>query len=110
MLRILIVDDERNVLKALDEILRDEGYEVRTASSGPEALKLAADFRPHLLLTDLRLPGMNGLELIAAVRQLAPAPTALLMSASERPRRCDVQFVEKPIDLDRLLATLAAAA
>jgi DNA-binding NtrC family response regulator len=68
--RVLVVDDEANARTALAELLRAEDYVVETAGDGVEALGKLADFDPDVVLTDLRMPGMNGLDLLARMREL----------------------------------------
>src|SRR5262245_4842032 len=75
--RILVVDDEANARTALAELLRDEGYQVETAADGFKALPKLEEFAPDLLLTDLRMPGMDGLELMGRARQLDPERAAV---------------------------------
>ena len=72
MERILIVDDEKNYLLVLDALLSEAGYQVATADSGARALALLEDEEPDLMLTDMRMPRMTGLELMAQVTQLHP--------------------------------------
>jgi PAS domain S-box-containing protein len=67
-LRALLIDDHAALLAAMAELLQQEGFKVRTASSGQEALKLASDFRPQLILCDLKLPDMGGQEVIRRLR------------------------------------------
>ena len=67
--RILIVDDEANARSALAELMREEGYSVETAADGFKALPKLEEFGPDLLLTDLRMPGMDGLELMRKARE-----------------------------------------
>jgi DNA-binding NtrC family response regulator len=62
--RILIVDDERSILLLLKRILDEEGYTVKTASNGDEALRVSRNFKPHLIITDLKMPVMDGMTLI----------------------------------------------
>ena len=62
--RILIVDDETSVLLLLGRIIEDEGYAVQSASDGNKALKAAEQFKPHLIITDLNMPLMDGMKLI----------------------------------------------
>jgi CheY-like chemotaxis protein len=71
--RILIVDDEANARAALSEILREEGYTTETAADGFKALGKLADFNPDVVLTDLKMPGLDGIGLMHKVRELAPA-------------------------------------
>jgi DNA-binding NtrC family response regulator len=62
--RILIVDDEKSVLLLLRRIIEDEGYSVKSASDGKEALSAAAKYKPHMIITDLKMPVMDGMELV----------------------------------------------
>ena len=78
---ILVVDDEESNLKVLERLLGREGYEVRTARTGPDALDLARANTPELLLTDLKMPGMDGLELLKAVRTVSPTTEVIMMTA-----------------------------
>src|SRR5262252_7310786 len=68
--RILIVDDEANARGALAELLREEGYSVETAADGFKALPKLEEFAPDLLLTDLKMPGMDGIALMSKARQM----------------------------------------
>ena len=108
---ILIVDDNVQNLKLARVILAIEGYDVRTAADAEEALALLRTFRPHVILMDLQLPGMDGLEL---TRQLKAdratrgiriiALTAYAMKGDEEKAfaaGCD-GYVSKPIDTERL--------
>ncbi len=78
---ILVVDDEESNLKVLERLLGREGYEVRTARTGPDALEAARAATPELLLTDLKMPGMDGLELLKAMRTVSPTTEVILMTA-----------------------------
>jgi len=66
--KILIADDEPNIVTALEFLLQRQGYEVRVARNGEEALKLVEDERPDLVLLDVMMPGRNGFEVCQAVR------------------------------------------
>jgi CheY-like chemotaxis protein len=66
--RVLVVEDHPDLAAVTAELLKDEGLDVRTALSGREALKAAPAFRPHLILCDMRLPDMEGLELVRRLR------------------------------------------
>ena len=70
--RLLIVDDERGILVALKGLFRKEGYEVETAESGEQALALVKGGLFHVIITDLSMKGMSGLDLLRAVRQIDP--------------------------------------
>ena len=113
---ILIVDDNPQNLKLARVLLAGEGYDVRTATDAEAALELLATFHPRLILMDLQLPGMDGLEL---TRQLKADPTrrdivivaltAYAMKGDEEKARaagCD-DYVTKPIDTD-VLPTIVA--
>ena len=78
---ILVVDDEESNLKVLERMLKKAGYSVLLASSGPEALDILRAEQPELVLTDLRMPGMDGLELLRAARTVAPSTEVVLMTA-----------------------------
>jgi len=70
--RVLIVDDEANARDALAELLREESYETETASGGRRALELMPEFEPEVVLTDLKMPGLDGLGLLRRGKELAP--------------------------------------
>lgn len=79
--RILIVDDEQHLRTSLAAWFRDEGYEVLVAGNGEEALALCARQSPQILLLDIRMPGMDGLELQRKARELLPDATVIVMTA-----------------------------
>jgi two-component system response regulator HydG len=79
--RILVVDDELNARTALVELLRDEGYAVEAAADAFKALGKAADFAPDLVLTDLKMPGMDGLALVTRLRENDPDLPVVVMTA-----------------------------
>jgi DNA-binding NtrC family response regulator len=79
--RVLIVDDEANARAALSEILREEGYETETAADGFKALGQARDLLPDLILTDLKMPGLDGIGLIQEARGASPSTAAVVMTA-----------------------------
>lgn len=107
--RILVVDDEVNICRLLERFLTRIGHQVETAGSVPEALMLLAPERFDLVLTDLRLPGPSGLELLDEVRVRAPGTRMILMSAhadvsvaaTAIDRGID-QLIVKPFELDDL--------
>lgn len=86
MPRILIVDDEPTVRLLLRDVLEMEGYEVLEAEDGPIALALMADTRPDLVLLDIMMPGMSGIDVLATVRadaSLRDLPVVLLTAAGD---------------------------
>jgi len=79
--RVLVVDDEANARTALAELLRDEGYAVETAGDGFKALGKVAEFEPDIVLTDLKMPGMDGLELLRKLRAEDEERVVVVMTA-----------------------------
>ncbi len=79
--RILIVDDEANARAALSEILREEGYETETAADGFKALGKLGVFSPDVILTDLKMPGLDGLGLLREARAASPSTVLVVMTA-----------------------------
>ena len=113
MRRILIVDDEANARNALAELLRDEGFEVDTASHGFEALAKVPALSPHVAIVDLHMPGMEPVDLIAKLQQLKEAPAVIAMTsfgdtatALRAMRAGATDYVTKPIRFDELLVVL----
>ncbi len=114
--RILVVDDEPNARAALAELLRDEGYAVETAADGFKALPKLEEFAPDLLLTDLRMPGLNGIELLRKARALDPELAAVVMTAHGEVetavaamREGAADYLSKPIVFDELKIVLERA-
>jgi DNA-binding NtrC family response regulator len=114
--RVLIVDDEANAREALETLLRDEGYEVASAPDGEAALTLAARFEPEVVLTDLKMPRMDGLELLERGRKLLPDAAFVVMTAFgsidtavAAIKRGAENYVTKPIDVAALTAHLGRA-
>jgi two-component system NtrC family response regulator len=81
MARVLVVDDERNYLVVLEDLLSDEGYEVLTASSGKEALEILGRAHVDTVLSDIKMPGMSGIQLLEGIRKLDPDLPVVLMTA-----------------------------
>ena len=71
--RVMVVDDDAETLALLREVVAKEGYQVETAEDGESALRQLAEWQPDLVITDIHMPGMDGLALLAAVREKAPA-------------------------------------
>jgi two-component system CheB/CheR fusion protein len=115
--RILAVDDNRDAVEMLAELLRLQGHEVRTAHDGPSALEAAETFHPEVILLDIGLPGMDGYEVARRLRQLAESEGALLVAITgygrdvDRRRSRDAGFQHhliKPMNLQTLEELLAA--
>lgn len=112
--RILLVDDHNDLLSLLEMVLSRRSYEVVTASSGREALDLAGNFAPHVVVSDLGMPGMTGIEMMNQMRsmsQLEPFKAIALSgydddeATSALAAGFDVHLV-KPVDFDSLCATI----
>ncbi|HZS12522.1 MAG TPA: sigma-54 dependent transcriptional regulator, partial [Nitrospirales bacterium] len=104
---ILIVDDEVPILNSLAPILEDEGYQVTTAKSGTEALKMIQDAGPDLVLLDVSMPGMDGIETLKRAREQAPDVQYVMMSghgtietAVRATKLGAYHFLEKPLSLE----------
>lgn len=107
---ILVVDDERRQREIYRDILLDEGYDTITAPSGEDALRLVEQKRFDLVLTDLNLTGMNGIELLTEILQADPTVAIVLItgypsieSAIDATKRGVYQYLEKPVDRSKLL-------
>jgi len=107
--RILIVDDDDGVRENLAELFQVVGYSVVTAVSAPEAMGQLAHHDIDLLLTDYRMPGPNGVELIESARRVKPGLRAILMTAFgdsfteiESVRRGAIGYVNKPFEADEI--------
>ena len=79
--RILIVDDEKSILLLLKRIIEEEGYSVKSAEEGKEALKVSETFNPHLVITDLKMPVMDGMTLIEKYKQISNDTDFIVMTA-----------------------------
>ncbi len=111
--RILVVDDEASARSALSEILTDEGYKVRTAADGFRAVAAAGDFAPDIVVTDLKMPGMDGLTLLQRLKETDSDISVVLMtafgaveSAVEAMRAGAADYLTKPLNSDELLVVI----
>lgn len=107
--RILIIDDERNILTSLEGILTDEGYHVFLAESGEEALKIIREDPPYMVLLDIWMPGLDGIEVLKRIRDEAPSIIVIMMSghgtietAVKSTKLGAYDFIEKPISMEKL--------
>ncbi len=103
---VLVVDDDRHIVDVLAEVLESEGYTVRKAYDGMDALQEAAIASPDLVLSDVAMPKMNGVALAQRLRERG-TPVVLLSAAVADPRLPGVPYVVKPFDLDQILAVVA---
>ena len=113
MPRVLIVDDEPNARELLAEFLMGKGYEVLTASNGEEALGKVKEDRPHLILLDICMPKMDGLEVLKQVREIDHEVGVIMVTAvhqEETGRQAlklgAFDYITKPLDLQYLERSL----
>ena len=113
--RILLVDDDESIRQVVSLFLTDEGYAIAQAGNGQAALDLLDEFRPDIILLDLRMPVMNGWEFMRTYRQL-PGPhapiiafVAALRAEQERAEIGAIGLLAKPFDLEELLGAVEQA-
>ncbi len=115
MARILVVDDEPSILKLVRAYLEPEGYEVHTAVDGPAGLKAARAFRPDVIILDVMLPGMDGIELLSRLRRESNAHVIMLTARTEETDKIiglsvgADDYVTKPFSPRELVARVKAA-
>ncbi len=114
--RILIVDDEANARAALSEILHEEGYVTETAADGFKALGKIGEFDPDVVLTDLKMPGLDGIGLVERGRAAAPGAVFVVMtafgtinSAVEAIKKGAENYLTKPLDTEALMLVVQRA-
>ncbi|WP_434480334.1 sigma-54-dependent transcriptional regulator [Gemmatimonas sp.] len=114
--RILVIDDEPGIRQALGQLLEYEGFEVKTASGGAEGITLYDSFRPQLVFLDVKMAGLDGLEVLKRLRQADPTATVVMISghatiqtAVEATQLGAYDILEKPLDTDRVLVLLRNA-
>ncbi|HKB13994.1 MAG TPA: response regulator transcription factor [Vicinamibacterales bacterium] len=113
--RVLVVDDEPQITRVLRTVLTSQGYQVRTASEGESALANFTEFRPELVITDLYMPHMDGIELCRRIRAMSGVPIIVLSVKGEERTKVEAldcgadDYVTKPFGMDELLARVRAA-
>jgi len=114
MTRVLVVDDEPQILRALRINLRVRDYEVHVAPTGAEALKVAAQYPPDLVILDLGLPDLDGVEVIQGLRGWTKAPIIVLSGRADSTDKVEAldagadDYVTKPFGVEELLARMRA--
>ena len=115
-IRILVVDDERIIADTLATILRSSGYDCRTAYDGTQALDLVDVFEPNLVISDVAMPNLTGVELYHQLKAKPNAPAVMLLSGNvhvlellrkEKQSGHRLEVIAKPIPPPQLLATVA---
>ncbi|WP_374713267.1 response regulator transcription factor [Symbiobacterium terraclitae] len=112
--RILVVDDDPKILKALEQALQQEGYEVHKAEDGLEALRVAQEVKPDLMILDIMLPEMDGFEVLAQLQSSGGIPTLILSARGEEMDKVvgfnvgADDYLVKPFRLSELLLRVRA--
>jgi two-component system KDP operon response regulator KdpE len=113
--KILVVDDEPQLTRVLRTGLRSRGYEVRAAADGLAGFEAFNDWRPDLVITDLAMPNVDGLELCRRLRAISQVPIIVLSAKGEEKTKVEAldlgadDFVTKPFGIDELLARIRAS-
>ncbi len=112
---ILVVDDEPQITRVLRTSLSAQGYEIRVANDGDTALEIVKDFAPDLVITDLAMPNMNGIELCRNLRKISQVPIVVLSVRGEERSKIEAldsgadDYITKPFSTGELLARVRAA-
>lgn len=115
MTKILVIDDEPSIVKLITAYLKPEGYEVLTSADGPSGLKAARTFKPDLIILDIMLPGMDGIELLSRLRRESEVYVILLTAKTEEIDKIiglsvgADDYVTKPFSPRELTARVKAA-
>jgi two-component system KDP operon response regulator KdpE len=113
--KILVVDDESQITRVLRSSLKAHRYDVRTAADGVSALDTFHDWKPDLIITDLQMPEMNGIEFCREIRKISAVPVIVLSVKGEEKTKVDAldagadDYVTKPFGIDELLARVRAS-
>ena len=112
--RILVIDDESQITRVLRAALSAQGYDVRTANEPEEGLQLYKDWNPDLVVTDLMMPGMSGVDVTRAIRAIASTPVLVLSVRDHERSKVEAldagadDYVTKPFGIQELLARVRA--
>jgi len=112
--RVLVVDDEAQITRVLRTALSAQGYDVRAANEPEEALRIFEDWAPDLMITDLMMPGMTGVELCRAIRKKSSMPILVLSVRDQERSKIEAldagadDYVTKPFSVQELLARVRA--
>jgi two-component system, OmpR family, KDP operon response regulator KdpE len=112
--RILVIDDEPQITRVLRAALTAQGYDVRTANDPEEGLRVFHDWPPDLVVTDLAMPGLSGVEVCRAIRSSSPTPIVVLSVRDHERTKVEAldagadDYVTKPFSIQELLARVRA--
>ncbi|MEG0162409.1 MAG: response regulator, partial [Mucinivorans sp.] len=116
MSKILVVDDQRSIRSTVSELLLLEGHTIAVAENGVQALEMIGLDKPDLVITDIKMDVMNGLELLEKIKSQTPEILVIIMSghgtidsAVEAIKNGALDFIEKPIEMNRLLVSVRNA-
>src|SRR3954447_12528613 len=113
--RVLVVDDEPQITRVLRTVLSSQGYQVHTAAEGESALTDFKSWSPELVITDLYMPHMDGIELCRRIREVSTVPIIVLSVKGEERSKVEAldcgadDYVTKPFGMDELMARVRAA-
>ncbi len=114
MNKVLIIDDEKQILDSLSSILRDDGFQVYTAREGREGLKLFDAAKPEIVLLDIWMPGLDGLQVLKMIREKEKDAVVIVISghgtistAVEAVKMGAYDFLEKPLSIDKVLEVIS---
>jgi two-component system, OmpR family, KDP operon response regulator KdpE len=113
--RILVVDDEPQITRVLSTVLLSRGYQVQTAADGEDALANLLDWNPGLVITDLAMPHLSGVELCRRIRRISRVPIIVVSVRTEHRAKAEAldsgadDYVTKPFGIEELLARVRAA-
>jgi len=113
--KVLVVDDEPQITRVLKTVLSSQGYQVRTAADGESALAGFSEWHPELVITDLYMPRMDGVELCRRIRAVSNVPIIVLSVKGEERTKVEAldsgadDYVTKPFGIDELMARVRAA-
>jgi len=113
---ILVVDDEKNIRRTFAMVLEGEGYTVATAETGEDSLVQYREHRPDAVILDVKLPGIDGIEVLRRVKKTQPAIEVIILTGhgSEADKKVCMElgafaYLQKPVDIDELSGTIKAA-
>ena len=116
MTNILIAEDDRHTMEGLTEILQEEGYAVTGVPNGQQAIEVASQSSFDILLTDMKMPKLNGMDLISKMKTVCPQTKIIMMTAFatvetavQALRDGAFNYITKPIDFEQLLGTIQSA-